>query len=288
VPDERLNVCQARQVAAFAAEVAAPDGVLVVGGDLNAEPADPTLGVLRDAGLADTHEAAGNAECDPATGAGCTSGRADDRLDDLTDPTSRQSVRIDYLLLGGRRACTAIAPTGLFNAEPAAAAPGAVVFPSDHTAVEATIECDTTADQRRSATTATVATTTTTERVAVTDPATAAAVSEAFEALFSGAVTDIDRKLAALEDAELLREHFLATYAAQQALADRVRVRVDAVALVDQDHAEVTYTLLLDGSAVLDHVAGGAVRRDGRWLVTRRTYCDVSTQGAIEIPPVCR
>ncbi len=43
-----------------------------------------------------------------------------------------------------------------------------------------------------------------------------------------------------------------------------------------------------DLTAVLDHLAGGAVEVDGRWLVTRQTYCDVSTQGATEIPPPCQ
>ena len=57
---------------------------------------------------------------------------------------------------------------------------------------------------------------------------------------------------------------------------------------VDTTHANVTYTLLLDGAAVLDHLPGAAVQVGPRWLVTRRTYCDVSTQGATEIPPPCQ
>ena len=72
------------------------------------------------------------------------------------------------------------------------------------------------------------------------------------------------------------------------AIAARVRVRLDDVRRVDASHADVTYTLLLDDAAVLDHLPGAAVLSGGRWLVTRRTYCDVSTQGASEIPPPCR
>ena len=120
------------------------------------------------------------------------------------------------------------------------------------------------------------------------DSAAVAAITEAFTAVFDGTVTDVDVKLAALQDGEALRPYFLSTYEATKAIASRVRVRIDDVALVDRTHADVTYTLLLDGSAVVDHQPGQAVQVDGRWLVSRRTYCDVSSQGATTIPPCCR
>ena len=41
-------------------------------------------------------------------------------------------------------------------------------------------------------------------------------------------------------------------------------------------------------SVVLDHLPGAAVRVGDQWLVTRRTYCDISTQGQPEIPPPCQ
>ncbi|MER3453345.1 MAG: hypothetical protein C4344_06885, partial [Acidimicrobiia bacterium] len=110
----------------------------------------------------------------------------------------------------------------------------------------------------------------------------------AFEVVFGGGVTDVERKLSHLEDGERLRSFFVQRYEAVRDLAARVRVRIDDVALTDPDHASVTYTLLLDGTPVLDHISGGAVRIGGRWLVTRRTFCDVSTQGESEIPEVCR
>jgi hypothetical protein len=183
-----------------------------------------------------------------------------------------------------------IDPTGLFNAAPASPAVDGLVFASDHTGVEATIECETTDAQREQAASATVTTaaTTTTAPPAEVDAATAAAITDAFRTLFDGDVTDVDAKLDALEDGEVLRPFFLATYAAQGEIVGRIRVRIDDIRLVDGDHAEVTYTLLLDDAAVLDHLPGSAIRVNGRWLVTRRTYCDVSTQGATEIPPPCR
>jgi endonuclease/exonuclease/phosphatase family metal-dependent hydrolase len=287
--DGMVNACQAQQVAAFADEVAADGSVVVIGGDLNARAGDPALEALEAAGFTDTHQAAGQPECDPATGEQCTSGRIDDDLTDLADPTSRQTERIDFLLLGRSRGCEAVPPTGLFAPDPGPPGAGGIVFASDHTGVEATIECATTEAQQHDAPAATVTTTATTAPPsAEVDAATLGAITEAFTTLFDGTVTDVEAKLAVLEDGELLRPYFLEAYAAQQAIAPHIRVHLDDVSLVDPAHAAVTYTLLLDGAAVLDHVEGAAVLLDGRWHVTRRTYCDVSTQGAAEIPAPCQ
>lgn len=288
--DEMINACQARQLVAFASEVAAEDSVLVIGGDLNSTPGEPAIAALLAGGFVDTHVAAGNAECDAATGAECTSGRVDDSMADLTDPSSRQTERIDYLFVGGERECDTARPTGLFNAEAATATAGEIAFPADHTGVQATLECATTEAQREAAASATTATeqTTTTSSLPEVDAKTLAQISEAFSTLFGGDVTDVDRKLAALEDGELLRPFVLATYEVQKEIAARIRVRIDEVEMTDPTHASVTYTLLLDGAAVLDHLPGGAVKVGERWLVTRRTYCDVSTQGSDEIPTPCQ
>ena len=40
--------------------------------------------------------------------------------------------------------------------------------------------------------------------------------------------------------------------------------------------------------AVLDHLPGQAVKEGDTWLVSLRTYCDVSTQGSDTIPPPCQ
>lgn len=286
--DDSVNACQGRQVARFALDVAAPDSVLVLGGDLNAQPDEPTIAHITEAGFVDTHLAAGNAECDPATGEQCTSGRIDDALTDLTDPASRQTERIDYLFVAGSRDCTPVAPTGLFNGEPAE---GDLAFPSDHTGVEATLECPTTPEQVETASTATVPAVTTTTAPGgggEVDAQTEAAITQAFTNLFDGSVTDVDTKLSSLEGADELRPYFLESYEATQDLASRIRLRIDEISMVDAQTADVTYTLLLDGAAVLDHLPGQAVLVDGEWLVSLRTYCDVSTQGADEIPPPCR
>jgi endonuclease/exonuclease/phosphatase family metal-dependent hydrolase len=289
-PAGSLNTCQAVQVLRFARRVAHEDGVVVLGGDLNASADEPAVAAVRRAGFEDTHLAAGNPECDARTGDRCTSGRADGALGDLTDPSSRQQERIDYLFVGGRRSCDTRAPTGLFNAAPAdPPGAGGLVFPSDHTGVEATLSCATTEEQRKAATSATVArrTTTTAGTDAPVDQETIGEITEAFHLLFDGDVTDVEAKLAALEDGDALRAYFLASYEAQREIASRVRVRIDAMRLLDPRHAEVTYSLLLEGQPVLDHLEGGAVRVGRRWLVSRRTYCDVSTQGQEQIPAPC-
>jgi endonuclease/exonuclease/phosphatase family metal-dependent hydrolase len=286
---EMLNACQARQVVEFAEEVTEPAAVTVIAGDLNARVDEQANEVLRQAGFADTHLLAGNTECNPATGAECTSGRVDDDLSDLTDPTSHQTERIDFVYLGGARDCGVDDPTGLFNPEPASEGPGALAFPSDHTGVEATLVCTTTARDLEAATSAVMPPeVTTTTVVGPVDASTEAAITTAFTDLFGGEVTNVDQKLASLEDGEALREAFLQSYEATKAVASQISVRIDAITLVDPSHADVTYTLLLDGTPVLDHLAGRAVLANGRWLVSRRTYCEVSTQGATEIPEPCR
>jgi len=285
-----VGACQGQQLLAFADEVAADDAVVVVGGDLNALPGEPAVEVLIDGGYADTHLLAGNPECDPTTGEQCTSGRVDDAMTDLTDAASQQTERIDYLLLGGSRTCKAVDGTGLFNGEPAdPPGDGGLVFPSDHTGVVATLECDTTAAQREEASEATVTTSPpTTAGQTDADPETVAGITDTFETLFGGAVSDTDEKLAVLEDSEVLRPYFLESFEAQRDIASRISVRIDEVVLVDPTHAAVTYSLSLDDAVVLDHLPGAAVKVGDQWLVTRGTYCDVSTQGQAEIPPPCQ
>jgi endonuclease/exonuclease/phosphatase family metal-dependent hydrolase len=287
---DSLNTCQAQQLVERVDELAHPDAITVIGGDMNAKPNEPTIAVFTDAEYRDTHLAAGNPECDSATGAQCTGGRADDSLVDMRNPESKQSERIDYLFVGKNRDCAIGKPTGLFNdGAPATDGPGGLAFPSDHTGVQATLNCATTAAQKAAAGAAPLPTTTTTApSVAVNDPATKAAITESFETLFNGDVTGTERKLAVLEDAERLRPLFVKTFEQQKELAAKIRVRIDRVDVVDSTNANVEYSLLLDGAAVLDHLPGAAVKPGPTWLVSRKTFCDVALQGVKEIPAACQ
>lgn len=286
---DSLNTCQARRVIELADEVSGDESVTVIVGDLNARPDEPTNDLIRDAGYTDAHIAAGNDECVPATGDQCTAGRADADLSDLRNPDSRQTERIDFVYVGGGRQCSVVEPSGLFNALAAVDSPSGIAFPSDHTGVQAALSCPTTKAHLEAAASASSTTIqpTTTLAGGEVDAATALAITNAFTTLFGGEVTDVEEKLASLERGEELREAFLEAYEATRETASRITVRIDEIVALGPTDASVTYSLLLDGVPVLDHLPGVAVLVGERWLVSTRTYCEVSTQGATGIPAAC-
>jgi endonuclease/exonuclease/phosphatase family metal-dependent hydrolase len=287
---DTLNTCQGRQAVEILEEHRTPRTVGVLLGDLNAQPGEPTIQVVEDAGYVDTHLAADNAECDEATGVNCTGGRVDSDLSDLTNPASRQSVRIDYVWLATDRDCDVEEPTGLFAAEPATEPVDDIVFASDHTGVQATITCATSAADRAAAKrVAGGGSTSTTQPKSVMPASTAAAVTAAFETVFNGGGA-IETRLGSLQDADVLRDSLVARYndPAIQAIADQVKVRIDAMQPVDDDTVDVTYSILLGEQAVLDHLPGQAVRENGEWLVSRTAYCQVATLGVDTVPEPCR
>jgi endonuclease/exonuclease/phosphatase family metal-dependent hydrolase len=287
--NDTLNTCQGRQAAELLEERALPQSVGVLMGDLNAKPGDPTIKAIEARDFVDTHLAAGNAECDPATGAECTSGRQDADLSDLTNPQAKQQERIDYVFLRTRRDCTVGKPTGLFAATPANPPLDGLVFASDHTGVSATIRCETTTADLDAAKRAASSSSTTTTRVATVDEQTAAAITTAFETVFNGG-GDLATRLRSLQDADALRESFIARFEdpATKNVVDKVRVRIDSLTPVDDTHVDVVYSILLDSAAVLDHVQGGAVQDGGKWLVSKDAYCQVASLGQSTVPEPCR
>jgi endonuclease/exonuclease/phosphatase family metal-dependent hydrolase len=285
---DTLNSCQGRQVVALAKRHASADSVIVVAGDMNAHPTDPTIKAIEAGGFTDTHLAAHISECTKSDRSNCTSGRVDTDLSDMTSTANHQYERIDYVFVGGSRTCTVEPGTGLFRAAPETHGPGGLTHPSDHTGVMAMLACTTSSSQRAAAGSATFPTTTTTNATATTpDGATAAAITSAYQLLFDGTNPNIESRLGALEDSELMRSVFMAQYQQTKDIAARVKVRIDGISMRGADDADVTYSLLLDGNAVLDHLPGGAIRSGDTWLVTRRTFCDVATQGMTAIPPPC-
>jgi endonuclease/exonuclease/phosphatase family metal-dependent hydrolase len=152
--------CQAVQTAEHveATHDVATAALLV--GDFNDEPGSYVYQQFTGRGWIDTYLAAGNAECVPATGAGCTSGREDEALTDIEDPALNQDERIDFVFLvpaGGASLCAATTePAGdpdgdgiatrLFADEPnpfaaCGPSPAAVCWSSDHTGVQADVNC---------------------------------------------------------------------------------------------------------------------------------------------------
>jgi hypothetical protein len=57
---------------------------------------------------------------------------------------------------------------------------------------------------------------------------------------------------------------------------------------VDADHVDVVYSILLGEAEVLGQLSGAAVCEDGRWLVSRASYCQVATLGQDTLPEACQ
>jgi len=156
--------CQALQIARLTQERAAPNSLRILGGDFNSDP--QSFGYRRlveENGWTDAYTAAGNPECDPATGIGCTSGREDEELSDMESPASGEHRRIDYLFIqwpdtAGSTSCRYALDslhdddrdglaTRIFTDDPNPFAqrcgpmPDAICWPSDHEGMQADINC---------------------------------------------------------------------------------------------------------------------------------------------------
>lgn len=157
-----LRDCQAVQTALMVEELhdIAPPAVLL--GDFNSPPGSFVYGQFVDRGWVDAYLAAGNPECDPGTGIGCTSGREDGALTDLESPALNVDRRIDYAFLvpaASGSSCAGVLDTGadadgdgtatrLFADVPnpfapsCGPAPDPVCWASDHNGVQADINCE--------------------------------------------------------------------------------------------------------------------------------------------------
>ena len=154
--------CQGVQVGDFVEASHDIDTPALLMGDFNAEPSTFVYNEIASHGFTDTFLAAGNAECVPATGADCTTGRIDDALTDLESPALNVDERIDYIFLippGPTSSCSAALDspsdadgdgtgTRLFAADPNPFSPTCGPLPdpmcwvSDHSGVEADVNCE--------------------------------------------------------------------------------------------------------------------------------------------------
>jgi hypothetical protein len=97
-----MGDCNAVETLAFLDERFGDDGarIQLVVGDLNKPLGDPRIATLTDAGFVDVWLLAGNPECDPATGVGCTCCvGGDGRYDGLEVRDHVLSSRIDFVLV---------------------------------------------------------------------------------------------------------------------------------------------------------------------------------------------
>jgi len=161
---ENSRECQAVQVARLTRERAAPGALHILGGDFNSDPQSFAYRhIVGENGWVDAYLAAGNPECDPASGVGCTSGREDENLSDMESPASGETERIDYLFLqlpaaeAGAACRYALDSRGdedgdgfatrIFADDPnpfvdaCGPLPEAICWPSDHKGMQADINC---------------------------------------------------------------------------------------------------------------------------------------------------
>ena len=285
-----MNTCQGRQAADVLDAKQSGRSVGILAGDLNAHPTDPTIAALKARGYLDSHLAAGNPECDPATGAQCTGGRIDDALTDMTNAASKQSERIDYIWLVPIDRCKVASPTGVFAAKGGPKNATGMVFPSDHSGVEATVRCSVSSADRaatQAAVRAAGSTTTTTAAAPVSDKVRAD-VTAAFDTVFSASEPDPEARLGSLQDRDLLRDSFLQRMQSVGPLATQTSVRIESTSAAGPDAVDVVYSILLNGAVVLDALPGRAVKVGDKWLVSRSTYCQVATLGVDTIPEPCK
>ena len=284
VASDDLRTCQARQVVSWATELVVPGGITVLGGDLNVEWYDAPVQAVLAAGYVDSHLEAGRDECQRSTGRSCTAGRDDESMDDLTDPSSRQSWRIDYLFYKApfARTCEAVGETGLFlPIVPAREHDGGIVYPSDHTAVRLDLECATSEQVQAGADESGFVEAPDPDVDLGTfgedpDPVTAAAITFAFETFFDGSVDNLALRVAQLEPADGLEEAFVDVFGQAGDLATAARAEVDDITMSGIESATVTFTVLVNEQVVFDQIPGEAIRGDGRWYVSTRTFCDLA------------
>lgn len=108
-------------------------------------------------------------------------------------------------------------------------------------------------------------------------------VSEAFETFFDGS-TSADKKIELLENGPAFAETINAQ--AESPIAKATKASVTTVTITGADRADVTYTVLLNGSPALQDQPGAAIMADGHWKVAAATFCALlALQG--NPPPVC-
>ncbi|MFF3566222.1 hypothetical protein [Nocardia jiangxiensis] len=109
------------------------------------------------------------------------------------------------------------------------------------------------------------------------------AVTTTYKRFFDGSTT-ADQKIALLENGQAFADTIKAQ--ADSSMAKSTTATVSNVASSATDHADVTFTILLNGKPALAGQSGTAVRTDGTWKVTAATFCALLTLEG-NPPPVC-
>jgi len=91
-----IRECQAEQTALLVETLHDVPEPAFLMGDMNAEPGEFEIDRFTSRGWIDTYLAAGNPECDPGTGVGCTGGRSESQMEETA---LNVDERIDYVFL---------------------------------------------------------------------------------------------------------------------------------------------------------------------------------------------
>jgi hypothetical protein len=122
------------------------------------------------------------------------------------------------------------------------------------------------------------------------ETAAKAEITTAVKTLYDG-TKDLETKLATLEDPELIRAIFTQTAQQNADLLKQTQADVKSITFTDNEHADVTYDLVLNGiqPPQLPNQIGGAVLVNGQWKVSTQTFCDIAALGnsAVNDDPAC-
>lgn len=157
----RVRDCQAVQMAQLIETQHDIPGPAIIAGDLNDTVGTFVYEQFAGRGWIDSYLAAGNPECDPVSGVGCTTGRIDNALTDLEQPESREIERIDFIFVvpptdqsdcdgridSGADGDVDGVATKIFADDPnpfastCGPSPAAICWPSDHEGMQLDLNC---------------------------------------------------------------------------------------------------------------------------------------------------
>ncbi|MEC3916655.1 hypothetical protein [Nocardia sp. CDC160] len=116
------------------------------------------------------------------------------------------------------------------------------------------------------------------------DTALTQAVTDVYQKFFDGG-TSADQKIALLENGQAFADTIKAQ--ADTPIAKGTKATVSSVTAAGSDHADVVFTVSLNGTPALQDQPGSAVLTAGAWKVAAATFCNLlslETQGKPPAP----
>jgi hypothetical protein len=119
------------------------------------------------------------------------------------------------------------------------------------------------------------------------EAAAKAQITKAYETFFNGNEGDKATKLQQLAEPDKLKALYEENFTKNAAVAAMTTVEVKTVTFgADNTTADVTYTLLVNGTPALENFGGSAVLKGGYWRITTAAFCDITYIGATQ-PAEC-